>query len=258
MAFAIFGCGAWIFAACSESNNPNNPTDGGTAADTGQPDTSAGDAGDLCTTYCNTVGAHCTGNVSESGKPNVATAQYLSQNGCLHACSKMNPGPATGDAVVSGDSVRCRTYHAGSPAQGDPATHCPHAGIVGAGMCSSEPGKRCTTFCRLALAVCAPAALTARGVRSSDIPFADEADCLSVCETKVAGAFAFDDAQNELVRTGNTLNCRQYHLVAAFNDPPSNDGKASDSAVAECPNLTASRGAIPVPGPCTTGEERNR
>jgi hypothetical protein len=52
---------------------------------------------------------------------------------CLSTCNGASWSIGTAGAT-SGNSIACRTYHAGAAA-GDPATHCPHAGPTGGGVC---------------------------------------------------------------------------------------------------------------------------
>ncbi|WP_394831994.1 hypothetical protein LVJ94_36300 [Pendulispora rubella] len=261
---AALSFGAWIFSACSsDDSNASGPPagqDGGNDVflpDAG-PDSDPGNASVACQNYCGLVGDHCRGEVQKQ-PPTEPTAQYLSTDGCLHACSKMELGqPSDRDDI---DSIYCRTYHAGAPAQGDPPTHCPHAGISGGGTCSGRVDSgatgRCATFCHLALALCDPSALKAAGVALVDVPFQDEGACLNECGKDPGSggntpAFNFDSFQNELTRTGDTLNCRQYHLAAAYDDKPLADGGVTASAKRECPFLRGNGGLIGPPdgGPC--------
>jgi len=258
---AALGLGAWIFAACSsdDGNGSGPPPDQDGGPDGGNdvflpPDAGAdsdpGNATVACENYCRIVGDHCQGDVQKQ-PPGEPTAQYLSTDGCLHACSKMNLGQPDDEV---GDSIYCRIWHADAPAAGDPGTHCPHAGIVGGGMCSGPvdagASGRCATFCHLALALCDPDALRDAGASPGDIPFLDEDDCLRSCGHPPRGtapAFDFDPSQNELTRGGDTLNCRQYHLAAAYNDKPNADGGVTTSAKKECPLLRATGGFLPPP-----------
>jgi len=157
-----------------------------------------------------------------------------------------------------GDSIACRQYHAGTPAQFDPTMHCPHAGITGADTCSGpvESGAqgRCASFCHMALALCDPNMLAGAGLDASAIPFADEPACLAACG-KGTGPhlFDFDHGLDELVLSGDTLNCREYHLGAAYDDPATSDGRATESAKAECPKLRPNNGIF-GDNPCTAPE----
>ncbi|WP_394842550.1 hypothetical protein LZC95_36465 [Pendulispora brunnea] len=261
---AALSFAAWIFSACSgdDSNGSGPPSgqDGGNDAflsDAGA-DSDPGNAAAACENYCRIVGEHCQGEVRNQpkGEP---TAQYLSNEGCRHACSKMDLGQPSDENGV--DSIYCRIWHADAPAQGDPGKHCPHAGLSGGGTCSgavdSGASGRCATFCHLALAICDPAALKAAGVPPTDVPFQDEGACLNACGKDLGTggntpAFNFDSSQNELTQRGDTLNCRQYQLGVAYDDPPLADGGVTESAKRVCPWLRANGGLTPPPdgGPC--------
>ncbi len=78
--------------------------------------------GSLCEAYCSQMAANC-------GETN---SGYASQTACMAACEPM---PVGNYNDVSGDSVQCRTYHAGFPAISDQALHCTHASVNGGGQC---------------------------------------------------------------------------------------------------------------------------
>jgi len=105
-----------------------------TVADSTDPDVHcphAGPSGDgvcvddnapACTDYCAEYFLYCM------GKNDVYETDL---DACLSACGEWYPGS---DADVDGDTVGCRTYHAGA-ALGDPELHCPHASPSGGGVC---------------------------------------------------------------------------------------------------------------------------
>jgi hypothetical protein len=173
------------------TGNPDSPMgnpDTGNAVDAGSnPETGAMPS---CASYCSTILANCTGT----------NAQYITlgnktmSDTCLAMCAKFPVGTA---ADRSGDTLGCRFYHAGAAA-GDPVLHCPHAGPTGAGTCSVST---CEAFCALDLAQCA-------GV------YPDQGTCMTDCN-----AYATVDAGEIATTSGNTLNCRVYHLEAAYDDP---------------------------------------
>lgn len=139
--------GATAFAAaCSPSNPPadsgvttdtgvggdsSTPTDSGVPsdssapADSGVPSDGGGtvDRATACTAYCTAVTRACTG----------ANMQYMDMAACNTACNAATYEVGMAGAT-SGNSISCRTYHAGA-AMTDPATHCPHAGPTGGGVC---------------------------------------------------------------------------------------------------------------------------
>ena len=170
-----------------------------------------------CPTYCGLVTTGCTG----------PDAQYTSYAHCLDYCQSwaaLTPGdPAAGP--TGANTVACRAHEA-ALAPADPATHCPAAGPTGAGTC----GTPCDAYCDLYANNCdglAPA-------------FASTAACLSACAT-------LDATGPATVTTGDTLQCRLYHLAIA--------GADSDSAAAHCADGAiaggTSCGAIPPPSGAT-------
>ncbi|MEC9071313.1 MAG: lamin tail domain-containing protein, partial [Myxococcota bacterium] len=77
-----------------------------------------------CHAYCDLVAANCAD----------ASAIGFGDDTCLDACA-LYPSDPDYEPGDGGNSVECRTYHAGDPAGGDPATHCPQAGPDGGGVC---------------------------------------------------------------------------------------------------------------------------
>jgi hypothetical protein len=98
---------------------------------------------------------------------------------------------------MSGDTLGCREYHAGLAAA-DPATHCPHASLLGGAVCAVD---NCTSFCETDLALCT----------GTNAAYPSMGNCMSQCAgyTYTAGQSITAD-QNK-----NTLNCRVYHLQLA-------------------------------------------
>ena len=76
----------------------------------------------ICDTYCDLAMATCTGE----------NALYESMGDCQTACADFADTGADGD--LSGDTVQCRIAHLGLAAD-DAATHCPHGGPDGGGVC---------------------------------------------------------------------------------------------------------------------------
>lgn len=190
----LLGLAALSFGACSSKGGGGT---GGGSTSTGGPDGGAGTPD--CQTYCDTVMASCTKDM----------AVYASQAICLAACASMPTG-AVSD--TSGDTVGCRTYHAGA-AKSDPATHCPHAGPGGAGYC----GSNCDGYCQLVLKACPSV-------------YASEMECQTTCKTfKDMEPFSATDV------TGDTLQCRLYHASVAQTDP------------VHCGHI----GTMPAAGTCT-------
>lgn len=191
LAFAALGAAV---GACGSSSS-STPT----------PDFSA-----ACTTYCSTVATNCT----------AANLQYTPligpcQDYCVRALSN-NPEiwSAGAAAATSGNSLACRTTHAGLAAT-DPVVHCPHAGTSGGNTC----GDWCENYCDLALSACT----------GSNQLYATKAACLTACALIPSGGVAN-------ATSGNTLQCRIYHLAVAST--PAN-------ALVHCPHGNA----VPT-GPC--------
>jgi hypothetical protein len=163
----------------------------GITAATQEPDDSGGDAGPpslTCAFYCATVMQNCTG-------PNL---EYLDMPTCMTACPIFEPGTSfTTD--TADDTLGCRIYHA-LAAAGDPSYHCRHAGPVGGDHC----GMPCEAFCNLDTSYCA-----APNPVAYSSPTLCQADCANY--TYLTGS------TGDLTQTGgDTLNCRVYHLEAAF------------------------------------------
>ena len=196
------------FGCSSDDSSSSAGTDGGTHADTGSQadsgggtdsggnadtgggtDTGAGEGGLAvsCANYCNIIGTNCTGTNKE----------YIDNATCLAMCANMEPGTA---GATSGDTLACRQYHAGAAA-GNAALHCRHAGYTGADVCGTS---HCTAFCKQDIAEC--------GTQTTP-PYASQ----SACETACAN-YTYDSAAggDTALTSGNTMQCRIYHLEAAF------------------------------------------
>jgi hypothetical protein len=162
-----------------------------------------GGAGLSCEAYCTTIMAGCTAD----------NAQYPSQDSCVASCAGFPEGTA---ADMGGNTLGCRTYHAGvaDDSAANATAHCHHAGPSGGdGTC----GMNCEGFCSVAMAVCTGA--------NAQWNTADE------CNTDCT-AFMFDptntfDVTNDT--SGNTYNCRLYHLTNAARD--------AASATTHCPHI---------------------
>jgi hypothetical protein len=141
-----------------------------------------------------------------------ANLQYLSEDFCLAACEAFDLGTA---ADRTGNTVGCRTYHATVAGEEDPATHCNHAGPMGAGTC----GTNCESYCALMATFCPGS-------------YNGEAECLTTC-AGLPGADA--DIYNAQMVSGDTLQCRIYHSNNAAESPP-------ETAAAHCPHA----GAVPT------------
>lgn len=168
--------------------------------DKGNPDASSPDAGQTgnpdggnvgvasCEDYCTTITANCTG----------ANAQYPDMDACLALCAAAS-WEAGQVGAQAGNTIACRTYHAGALATADAETHCPHAGPSGGDTC----GTWCDVYCAINLTMC-----TGRNAQ-----YADDAACQAAC-----GNFA--DTGEVSDEMGDTVQCRIFHSgYLAFRNP---------------------------------------
>jgi hypothetical protein len=157
-------------------------------------------AKDDCMDYCADMALTCA---------TTETQEYLDDDVCRQMCkfhtdhfdeqglnapvdvSPTSPIPTT-------DSLYCRVWHA--HAAGDnPQHHCPHAGPIGANECGKDP---CGEFCAYAMKFC------------GSMAYATNDDCLQACNADggyPGFPYLIGDA-GDLASSGNTLNCRIYHL----------------------------------------------
>ena len=88
-----------------------------------------GVCGTLCGNFCSLAGTICSG----------ANAQFDTEAACETECAKF---PTTGKYnATSGNTYQCRFYHlgvAGSGGDATAATHCPHVGATGGGVCVDQ------------------------------------------------------------------------------------------------------------------------
>lgn len=159
-------------------------------------DEDAGPIPGACTPYCTQVMDVCKG----------INQQYPTIGTCFNACRYFPPGDPDD---LTENSLNCRTIHTivGSTTPQDADGHCLHCGIYGYGGC----GNPCDPFCTIAMDWC--------GRTAAGAPFADMADCQAKCAT-------WEDAPGPTMvgvlyssngpTTGNTRDCRQYHLTTAL------------------------------------------
>lgn len=196
-----------LVAACSSSASPDRAAadeDAGTHRDGGPvqaPEAGAYDAGSppgpepSCGAYCDLVMKSCK----------QAQAQYASRAECLELCDRLPAGDA-GDKKTN--TVACRQYYAGGPAQTDAPGYCLAAGPFGGGVC----GDRCTAFCGVALDACSPSAPLA--------PYGSYPDCQTACAGYPYWDGGVDGGGEPPLgpETGDTLNCRLFHVRSAAVD----------------------------------------
>lgn len=158
-----------------------------------------------CKPYCELIMKSCTGE----------HAQYASREDCSELCAKLPSGDA-GDKAS--DTVACRQYYAGSPARTDPAAYCLAAGPFGGGVC----GDRCPVFCGLAVGACGS---------GMSAPYESYPDCQTAC-----AGFAYKDGGTDGggeppdgPSSGDTLNCRLFHVRSAVRDGTGCENVGADS-----------------------------
>lgn len=194
-----------------------DPTLGAADGSTGEGGTEAGvDSGGpaSCAGYCATVMQNCKG----------VNQEYVRIETCVAMCQHLEPG-LPGDRTQ--DSLECRNYHAGAAA-GDPNFHCRHAGPLGGGHCGTD---LCVPYCLLDQALCSG---------MSPPPYANESACRTACAT-----FPYlqpaDAGDLSFTGMSETLNCRLYHLEAAYD--PTNSAAAST----HCPHTGVRSDPCAVP-----------
>ena len=147
-----------------------------------------------CLAYCSLAMSNCPGELQP----------YPSLETCQAMCERMENGPATDQA---GNTVECRMNHAGLALSDAPdkVKHCLAAGPLGNNTC----GKTCDSFCDLNLGWCKPP-------RVPVLVYPSGAECRTAC----AGLKYVERSQSSFfsVAAENTLNCRDYHLQAAFKN----------------------------------------
>jgi hypothetical protein len=239
LAAAVLGLLAW----CGSDNN-NNPggSDAGTDAGSDAGTDAGADAGattTACQAYCTTLLATCT---NTTGGAQNAQLDGTSQDDCVKACDGVTASsgtaiygwPLTAPAGSPNDDLTCRTTHAGLAAAAKTANdaagvalHCGHAGptgrgVNGTGVASSACGAPCDVYCDLQ-------------ARNCPTNFADLATCKSQCTT---ASFATTGAVG--ARSGNTFQCRIWHL-----------GQAGTNPTTHCPHTRiVSVNANGTAGPC--------
>jgi hypothetical protein len=212
---AVLGCNG-ILGIDSADLDPTFGVDSGPSGSDAGTDASDGAIPQTCDFYCNTIQQNCTGIDQE----------YTDTPTCLAMCQNFDPGFAT-DTMT--DSLGCRIYHS-MAAAGNPDVHCRHAGPTGAGTCGSDP---CQAFCLLDTALCGS---------MTPPPYDNGAiGCAATCDMGADAGYAYlttGDAGDISFQSGDTLNCRIYHLEAAYN--PANQPAAMTT---HCPH-TAQQSAV--------------
>ncbi|MGH7295679.1 MAG: hypothetical protein ACRELB_12125 [Polyangiaceae bacterium] len=146
-----------------------------------------------CASYCGVIMQNCTGQ----------NAEYLTGDICNSMCPSFELGATIGD--TADDTLGCRIFFANQAAQ-TPDVSCRMAGPLGGNHCGSNP---CGAFCDQNVPYCA-----------GDKPVAYDGgvpDCLSACATY---PYLTADAGDTTTESGNTLNCRLWHLETAYTSDP--------------------------------------
>ena len=173
-------------------------------------DLATGGSAPTCAAYCAKIQMNCTTDDGGSGN-----AQYPDVQTCTSYCTTAAGWPAGMTGDQTGNTIGCRLYHAGAAAA-DPVLHCPHAGPTGGAVC----GSLCENYCQL----------MAKNCTGANAVY-DMATCMTKCATIPTNGKPNDT-------TGNSVQCRIYHLGAAASDP-----------VTHCPHAQTV-GDLPG-GPCT-------
>ncbi|HVV88084.1 MAG TPA: hypothetical protein VHE35_33820 [Kofleriaceae bacterium] len=189
LSICLAACTSLALAACGDDGSSNSSIDAGVDAPSVALD---------CSTYCDELSANCLDGA--------ANRQYIDRASCIASCAFIPTGSLTD---TQGNTLGCRIYHGGTPAQSNPALHCPHAGPGGDGAC----GMNCEGFCQIVMGACTGA----------NQAYTDLNDCMTTCAT-----FDTSVRYNTQVMTGNSLACRLYHATVASTNP-----------VVHCPHVKA-------------------
>ena len=167
-----------------------------------------------CAAYCAAVTTNCTGEF----------AQYTDEAACLAYCGTWAQLPVGAQTDTDGNTVGCRTYHAGvaGSAAGMDAVHCVHAGPSGGDVC----GSWCENYCHLSATNCT----------GGNELYSDDASCTAACG-------GFGDTGDAGATDGDSVQCRIYHLGVAGSD-------GDTSAAIHCPHGAVDGGGVcvdPVP-----------
>lgn len=176
------------------SAQPGVNADGATeavAGDRAVVDAGASGSTASCARYCSIVNGSCTG----------PDQQYASDAACLAVCGALPWGGATDG--VSGNTVQCRLMRAElAGTTGEPSDYCYAAGPGGGGVC----GSNCEGYCALMTATCSE--------------LGSLRECLDACAAvpDLSKGPSMRPAAMT-IQSGNTLQCRLFHVSAATLDP---------------------------------------
>jgi len=170
---------------------------------------------ELCNTYCDFATDTCLVAGAELGiDPQLMG--FGAAIDCKTKCKFWAGLPAGTDGDTAKNNVHCRIYHT-TAALGDPALHCPHAGLSGGNQC----GSWCDVYCHLAQ----------RNCTGSTTIYQDTASCLATCSS-------FNSDGIVGVQFGDSVQCRIEMALRAGSETPA-------TQVEFCPD------AAPDSGVCT-------
>jgi len=160
--------------------------------------------GPTCAYYCSLMDVNCNWTTSNG--------EYETMQTCIDMCTNSHFDPGNGIAASNDDTLGCRIFYA-QQARSDPAKNCRFAGLLGGGQCGTSA---CDDFCAVNFAYC--------NSKTVNTPaYGSVAECSADCTSPDAGYPYVKEDAGELfnIETGNTLNCRVWHLNAAYQDTPS-------------------------------------
>ncbi|MEZ4265499.1 MAG: hypothetical protein R3F39_03900 [Myxococcota bacterium] len=184
----------------------------------------AQDGGDTCATLAD-CGTYCTDflkNCTGGNNP------YTNEQQCNNVCELYSKFPKGAVGTQSGNTVACRTYHAGLAGLADAGTHCRHAGPTGGNTC----GTWCENYCHLAMVNC-----------TGEFALYPDLDaCMDVCKE-----LPNDGALQST--TSDTVQCR-----IGFAGTAGIEGDSS--AITQCPQAAEWGPSCrePLPTGCTGGK----
>jgi hypothetical protein len=152
----------------------------------------------LCHEYCDTVANACSGEASV----------YSGTELCLAVCEKLPPGKA-GDEFKNTAACRLEQARIVERQHGEDLSQCPAAGPGGEALPDDGGplcGSACEAFCTIYMKTCTDP--------EQFKVFEDEAECLDDCAT-VPDLGGYSTA----ISSGNTLQCRLWHVTAAADSP---------------------------------------
>ena len=154
-----------------------------------------GNQTDPCPKYCADIQATCTDNDTQYPTTDQSST-------CLRICTGINSLPEAGT-----NTIACRALNVSS-AKDEPDPAAKHLDCVGGGVAAINCGaSQCAAFCAADLALCT----------GTNAQYASLDECIQDC---AAWGTSFDGQL--LGSTGDTLQCRTYHLEL------SQTGQASD------------------------------